>query len=49
MTVKHKVRKFLDYDGPKFDKGVDCSVDRDTGTSALSNVDFKRLLPRFLR
>ena len=36
MTVKHKVRKFLDYDGPKFDKGVDCSVDRDTGEVLVS-------------
>lgn len=36
MSVKLKVRKFIDYDGPKFDPGVDCSVDRDTGEVLVS-------------
>lgn len=55
MTVKHKVRKFLDYDGPKFDKGLDCSVDKDTGEVLVSmtkqsfkeECDINRLMAKY--
>lgn len=55
MSVKTKVRKFLDYDGPKFDPGVDCSVDRDTGEvlpsmtkqSFKDECDINRLMAKY--
>lgn len=41
MSVKDKVRvvrRFLDYDGPKFDPGCDCSVDMMTGEVIVSKT-----------